>query len=81
MSLISSHPCPVQGYLAQKKPPPRRTLQYDHAWGVMGVLGGWAFSYERGNPVGFGIEGFRGEGEAAWGESDTEIDRGLRVEG
>ena len=40
----------VQGYLAHKKPPPPRTLQQDHAYGSMGVLGGWAFSYGRGTP-------------------------------
>jgi hypothetical protein len=30
----------VQGYLAHKKPPPRRTVQYDHAQAPMVVLGG-----------------------------------------
>ena len=37
----------VQGYLPQKKPPPPRTLQKDHAYGPMVVLGGGAISYER----------------------------------
>jgi hypothetical protein len=32
----------MQGYLAHKKPPSLRTLQYDHAVGPMVVLeGGW----------------------------------------
>ena len=33
----------LQGYLADKKPPPRRSLQYDHAWAPMAVLGGVRF--------------------------------------
>ena len=33
----------MQGYLAQKKPPPRRTLQWPYAQGPMVVLGGWVF--------------------------------------
>ena len=37
---------PKQGYLAHKKSPHRRTLQYDHASGLMVVLGGGAFSYD-----------------------------------
>ena len=41
----------VQGYLAHKKPPSRRTLQQAFAQGPMVILGGWAFSYERGTPV------------------------------
>ena len=41
----------LQGYLAHKKQPPPRTLQQDHAEGPMGVLGGRAFSYERGPSV------------------------------
>ena len=41
----------VQGYLAHKKQPPPRSLQEDRAEGPMGILGGWAFSYERGTPV------------------------------
>ena len=32
--------CGVQGYLAYKKPPPPRTVQYDNAKGPVGVLGG-----------------------------------------
>ena len=54
MSRNSAHPefCRgVQGYLTQKKQPPPRTLQLAHAWGLMGVLGGWVFSYGRGAPV------------------------------
>ena len=39
------------GYLAYKKPHPPRTLPYAYAQGPGGVLGGWAFSYERGTPV------------------------------
>ena len=31
---------PLQGNLAHKKPPPPRTLQQDHAQGLMGVLVG-----------------------------------------
>ena len=38
-------------YLAHKKSPPPGTLQSDHAQYPMGVLGGGAFSYERGTPV------------------------------
>ena len=45
------HRSPVQGYLAHKKTPPPRTLQYDCAQGYMVVLGGRAVSYERGAPV------------------------------
>ena len=33
----------VQGYLAHKKQPPRRTLQYPYAQGPMVVLEGWVF--------------------------------------
>ena len=44
-------PRALQGYLTSKKPPPPRTLQKDQAWGPTGVLGGWAFSYERSTPV------------------------------
>jgi len=39
----------IQGYFAYKITPPPRTLLY--AQGPRGVLGGWAFSYERGTPV------------------------------
>ena len=35
-------------YLAHKKTPPRRTLQYAYASGPMVFLGGRVFSYERG---------------------------------
>ena len=42
---------PPQGYLAHKKPPLPRTLQQDHAQGLVGVPVGWAFSYERGTPA------------------------------
>jgi len=41
----------LQGYLACKKPPLRTTLPSACAWGPRGILGGWAFSYERGKPV------------------------------
>ena len=37
----------AEGYLAHKKPRPPWTLPQAYAW----VLGGWAFSYERGTPV------------------------------
>jgi len=40
------------GYLARKKDPPPRTLQYDYTYGRILVLGGGAVSYERGTPVG-----------------------------
>jgi hypothetical protein len=33
----------LQGYLAQKTPPPRRTLQQPYGWGPTVVLGGWVF--------------------------------------
>ena len=33
----------VQGYLAYKNPPPRRTLQEPFAYGPMVILGGWVF--------------------------------------
>ena len=42
---------PLQGFLAHKKLPPPRTLQYGYAYGPMVVLGGGAVSYERGTPV------------------------------
>ena len=32
-------------------PPPSRSLPQAHAWGLKGVLWGWAFSYGRGTPV------------------------------
>ena len=41
----------VHGYLAHKKQPPRRTLQKDHAWAHVVVLGEGAVSYEPGTPV------------------------------
>ena len=34
----------VKGYLAHKKPPPRRTLQQDYAQGLVVALGGGAVS-------------------------------------
>ena len=42
VDLIFEQPLQValQGYLAYKKPPPRRTLQYGHAWVLVAVLGG-----------------------------------------
>ena len=40
---VSRSSDPVQGYLAHKKPPPRRTLQYAYAYGLLVVLGGWRF--------------------------------------
>ena len=45
----------LQGYLAHKKTPPRRTLQNAYAYGPMVAIGRWAFSYERGTPVRRGI--------------------------
>ena len=33
----------VQGYLAHKTLPPRRTLQKDYVQGPLVILGGWAF--------------------------------------
>ena len=42
----------VQGYLAYKTPPPRRTLQQDHAQAPVEVLWGGVVSYKRGTPVG-----------------------------
>ena len=41
----------VQGYLAYKEPPPRKTLQSDHALAPMAALGEGAFLNERGTPV------------------------------
>jgi len=41
----------LQGYLAHKKHPPPRTLQWDYTYGPIAVLGGGAVSYERGTPV------------------------------
>ena len=41
----------AQGYLAHKKHPPPRTLQKGYTGGPMVVLGGNAFSYERGTTV------------------------------
>ena len=48
----------IQGYLAHKKPPPPRTLHQGSAYGPMVVLGGGAFSHERGTPVHGGCVGF-----------------------
>jgi hypothetical protein len=42
---------PLQGYLAHKKLLPPRILQWAYVWGLAVVLGGGAFSYERGTPV------------------------------
>ena len=42
----------VQGYLANEKTFSPRTMQYAYVLGRIVVLGGWAFSYERGTPVG-----------------------------
>ena len=42
---------PLQGYLANKKHPPPRTLQWDFTKGHVVVLGRGAISYERGTPV------------------------------
>ena len=42
---------PSQGYLAHKKYPPPRTLQWDYAQVPMVFLGGGLVSYERGIPV------------------------------
>ena len=47
----TSQPTWLQGYLAHKKLPPRRTLQQDYTWGPMVVLGEGKVSYERGIPV------------------------------
>ena len=44
-------PCHLQGYLAHKNTQPPRTLPKAYAQGPGGVLGGWAVSYERGDPV------------------------------
>ena len=41
----------LEGYLTYKETHPPRTLPYDYAWGPMGVLGGWAVSYERSTPT------------------------------
>ena len=41
----------IQGYLADKKPLPPRTIQYGSAYGPVLVLGGGAFHYERGTSV------------------------------
>ena len=49
----------VQGYLEHEKTSPPRSLQYAYAYGPTAVLGGWAFSYERGTPVGYRLDGAR----------------------
>ena len=46
-----THASALQGYLASKKTHPPSTLQLAHAEGLMGVLGGREFSYQRGTPV------------------------------
>ena len=35
--------CPIQGYLDNKKQPPRRTLRKPYAQEPMVILGGWVF--------------------------------------
>ena len=42
----------MQGYLAHERAHTPRTLPQAYAKGPRGVLKGWAFSYERGTPVG-----------------------------
>ena len=42
----------VQGYLAHNPPPPPLDPTVGLCLGFWGVPGGWAFSYERGTPVG-----------------------------
>ena len=49
----------VQGCLAFKEPPPRRTMQQDHAWAPVAFLGRGAFFYARGTPVGCRAQGSR----------------------
>jgi len=41
----------LHGDLAHNTTPPSRTLKQDHVQGPVRVLGGWAFSHERGTPV------------------------------
>ena len=41
----------LQGYLAPEKQRPPRTLQWDHAYGPWGVVGGGALSFERDAPT------------------------------
>ena len=43
--------CILQGYLTHKKHIPPQTLQKDHTYGPMVVLGGGAVYYERSTPV------------------------------
>ena len=47
MEVVSS----LHGHLAHQKPPPPRTLRWEHDQGPMGVLEGAAVSYERGTLV------------------------------
>jgi len=47
----------IQGYLTHKKTHPPRTLPQAYAQGPRGFLGGWAFSYERGTLVLYGLLG------------------------
>ena len=54
----------LQGYLAHKKTPPPMTLQWTYAQNPTGVLGGWAFSYERGTLVDVGWFQVGGTGAA-----------------
>jgi hypothetical protein len=45
--------CGEQGYVADQKQHPPRTLQYDYAESPFVVPRGGVVSYERGNPVGW----------------------------
>ena len=56
----------LQGYFAYKKRPPRRTLQSDHAYAPMAVLGGAAIPDERGNPVVYLLMGGAGLPNTSW---------------
>ena len=49
--LLRSSRLYVQGYLAHKKTPPPRILQFDYALGPVVVLWRGAVSYERGTPA------------------------------
>ena len=55
MSFVPGALVLLQGYLADKKTPPRRTLRQAYPEGPMKVLRGVAVSYERGNPVGTSV--------------------------
>ena len=43
VAFLAAVRAPIQGYLAYKKPPPRRTLQQEYARGPMVVLQGGLF--------------------------------------